>query len=151
MNEIQEPAELAVRAASSAAEDAGNPGLLARLEMVCVANILSWGYADPVSCVAGRIGADPRTRWVTGVGACAPQWFVGQVADRIAVGELRLALIGGAALVFRRCDVTPVRLIAPPSRALRLSAPAGRMPRHPGSRKTKSLTWRKGSKRIERE
>ena len=97
MKEIQEPVELIVRAAREAEKDAGGgAALVSRVDMLCVANILSWGYADPASEVADRMGARPRTRWYTGVGACAPQWFVGEVADRIAAGEVSTALVCGA-------------------------------------------------------
>ena len=95
MREVQEPAVLIDRAARKAEEDAGAAGLLKQVDTLCVVNILSWGYADAPSIVAEGIGATPRIRWYTGVGACAPQWFVGEVADRIAAGKTEVALVCG--------------------------------------------------------
>lgn len=96
MREIQEPAELIARAARKAEKDLGGEAFLSNVDMLCVANILSWGYTDPGSIVAEKIGARPRIKWYTGVGACAPQWFVGEVADRIAAGDVGTALVCGA-------------------------------------------------------
>ena len=96
MEEIREPADLIEASARTAALDAGAEEALARVEMLGVVNILSWSYADPPASVAERIGARPRIQWYTGVGACAPQWLIGQAADRIAQGELKTALICGA-------------------------------------------------------
>ncbi len=96
MEGLKEPVELMEMAAQRAEEDTGCGGLLRDVDMLCVANILSWGYADPPSRVAEKVRADPRIRWYTGVGACAPQWFVGEVADRIARGGIRTALVCGA-------------------------------------------------------
>jgi len=97
MAELQEPVELMARAARRAAEDAGGGrALLAQVDTLCVTNILSWGYADPLARAAAAVEASPKTRWYSGVGACAPQWFLGEVADRIAAGRTGVALICGA-------------------------------------------------------
>jgi acetyl-CoA C-acetyltransferase len=96
LSEIREPVALIAEAARKAEEDTGRDGLLSRVDMLCVANILSWGYSDPPSRVAEAVGAAPVTRWYTGVGACAPQWFVGEAADRIAAGKTEIALVSGA-------------------------------------------------------
>ena len=79
-----------------AAEDAGPMDLLSGINMLCVPNIISWGYVDPPARLAERIRANPAIRWYTGVGACAPQWFMGEIADRIASGQIQSALICGA-------------------------------------------------------
>jgi acetyl-CoA C-acetyltransferase len=96
MEKIREPADLIAESARKAAQDAGTEGALAQVEMLGVVNILSWSYADPPARVAERIGARPRIPWYTSVGACAPQWLIGQVADKIAAGEVKIALISGA-------------------------------------------------------
>jgi acetyl-CoA C-acetyltransferase len=96
MEEILEPADLIEASARKAAQDAGTEGALAEVEMLGVVNILSWTYADPAARVAERIGARPPIQWYTSVGACAPQWLIGQGADKIADGEVKIALVCGA-------------------------------------------------------
>jgi acetyl-CoA C-acetyltransferase len=96
MEEIREPADLIEAAGRRAAEDAGAEGALADVDMLGVVNILSWSYEDPPAGVAERIGAQPGIQWYTGVGACSPQWLLGEAADKIAVGEVKIALICGA-------------------------------------------------------
>jgi len=95
VREALEPVALIRRAARRAEEDAGVEGLLRKVDTLCVVNILSWACGDAPSHVAEGIGAAPRIRWYTGVGACAPQWFVGEVADRIAAGKTEIALVCG--------------------------------------------------------
>jgi len=96
MEELREPAELIEAAGRRAAEDAGAEGALTDVDMLGVVNILSWSYEDPPATVAERIGAQPGIGWYTSVGACGPQWLLGQAADKIAEGEVKIALIGGA-------------------------------------------------------
>jgi acetyl-CoA C-acetyltransferase len=96
MEEIREPVDLIESSIRKAAEDGGAEGAIPDVDMLGVVNILSWSYADPPATVAERIGAQPRIRWYTGVGACGPQWLVAEAADKIAQGEVRLALICGA-------------------------------------------------------
>jgi acetyl-CoA C-acetyltransferase len=94
--DVREPVDLIAAAAQKAGQDARAPDLLSRVDTVCVSNLTSWKYADPVGRVAGRIGAHPSRKWYAGLGGCAPQWFVAEVADRIAAGEAEIALVCGA-------------------------------------------------------
>lgn len=96
MDEIREPVDLIEASARQAARDSGTEGVLSDVDMLGVVNILSWSYVDPPATVAERIGAEPDIRWYTGVGACAPQWLIAQGADKIAGGEVKIALICGA-------------------------------------------------------
>ena len=96
MKEIREPANLIEAAVRRAAQDAGAEGALAKTDLLGVVNILSWSYADPPARVAEGIGARPGIRWYTGVGACGPQWMLGGAADKIAEGEVKIAVICGA-------------------------------------------------------
>jgi len=112
MEEIREPAALIEASARRAAEDAGAEGALADVDMLGMVNILSWSYADPPATVAERIGAHPGIRWYTSVGACSPQWLLGEAADKIAAGEVKIALICGAESyasrsVARKCGERP--------------------------------------------
>ena len=96
MEEIREPVDLIEASARQAAQDSGAVGALGDVDMLGVVNILSWSYADPPARVAERIGAEPGIQWYTGVGACAPQWLIGQGADKITSGDVKIALICGA-------------------------------------------------------
>lgn len=96
MEELREPADLMAASIRRAAEDAGAEGTVAEIDMLGVVNILSWYYEDPPARVAERIGAEPGIGWYTGVGACAPQWLIGQAAQKIAAGEVKIAVICGA-------------------------------------------------------
>jgi acetyl-CoA C-acetyltransferase len=96
MEEIREPVDLIEASARKAAQDSGTEDALAQIDMLGVVNIISWSYADPPARVAERIGARPAIQWYTSVGACAPQWLIGTAADKIAKGEVKVALICGA-------------------------------------------------------
>ncbi len=96
MGEILEPVDLIETAARRAAEDGKAEGALTKVDLLGVVNILSWAYSDPPARVAEKIGARPGIRWYTGVGACGPQWMLGEAADKIARGEIKVALVCGA-------------------------------------------------------
>ncbi len=96
MEEIREPVDLIEASARRAEEDSGAEGTLSGLELLGVVNILSWSYEDPPATVAERLGAKPAVRWYTGVGACGPQWLLAEGADKIAQGEVKVALVCGA-------------------------------------------------------
>ncbi len=96
LREVVEPLDLMVQAARRAAEDAEAPRLLGALDSITVVNIICWSYPDPAGQLAARLGAQPRERVYTTIGGNSPQWRVNETADRIARGEVRLALIAGA-------------------------------------------------------
>lgn len=91
-----EPLEMMAQAAERAAADAGLPQLLSELDSVTVINLICWTYDDPASRLAARLGANPAERVYTSMGGNSPQWRVNETAERIARGEVRLALIAGA-------------------------------------------------------
>jgi acetyl-CoA C-acetyltransferase len=83
------------RAVRAAEEDAHAPGLSARVDTLCLVNILSIPPKGLPSELSRRLGATPTHEAYTWVGATAPQWFVNRTAERIALGNARLALICG--------------------------------------------------------
>ncbi|HET9691740.1 MAG TPA: hypothetical protein VFP61_11345 [Acidimicrobiales bacterium] len=91
-----EPVELIAQAARRAADDAGAPGLLSRLDSVRVVGLLSQRYADPAALVAGIVGAAPRQTVRTTMGGNTPQALLNRTCAQIAAGELDVALLGGA-------------------------------------------------------
>lgn len=91
-----EPLALMERAARAAAEDAGAPGLLARLQSVAVVDAISQPLGDPGALLAARLGATPAETLRSGLGGNGPQTLVNLVAGRIASDGLDVALIAGA-------------------------------------------------------
>ena len=65
-------------------------------DAVHIVGLLSWRYRDPGRLVAERVGADPRTTTVTGMGGNSPQSLVNLACLAILAGEADLVLLGGA-------------------------------------------------------
>lgn len=94
-----EPVDLMVEAARRAAADTGvaDPGaLLAGVDSVAVAQILSWRYRDPGALVAARLGATPRRTLYGVAGGNLPQTLVNEAAREIQDGNADLVVVGGA-------------------------------------------------------
>jgi acetyl-CoA C-acetyltransferase len=95
LDEAIEPAEMMAHVARAAAEDAGSPDLLARLDSLQVVNILSWQYPDAPGMLAGKIGASPAHKLYSAVGGDTPQRLVNETAQAIVEGRTRIALLAG--------------------------------------------------------
>ena len=92
-----EPADLIAEALRRAAQDSGaGSAALTGADTVHVVGMLSWRYRDPARLVAQRLGADPRTTTVTGMGGNSPQSLVNMASLAIHAGEADLVLLGGA-------------------------------------------------------
>jgi len=91
-----EPVDLMVRAARTAAADAGSTRLLELVDSVRVVGLLSWRYPDPGALVGARIGAAVRHTGYSGNGGSTPQVLVNGAAEDIAAGRSDVVLIGGA-------------------------------------------------------
>lgn len=88
------PIELMLDAARAAADDAGAPALLKRVGLVGVAG--GWfRYRNPGQLIAERIGSPQAPTMLTSVSGTGPQDMVGAAAERIAAGQLDVALIVG--------------------------------------------------------
>src|SRR6266542_5512880 len=97
------PLEMMERVAREAEDDAGAPGLLAKLDSVQVVNFMSWSYADAPRMLAHSIGAEPKHTVYSSIGGETPQRLVNETAHAIVNGRIRMALIAGAeALESRR-------------------------------------------------
>jgi acetyl-CoA C-acetyltransferase len=91
------PADLLADAARAADDDAdANTSLLARVDVIAVAAIGSWRYADPGAFVARLLGVEPKLTAVSAVGGNSPQVLVDEFAARIQRGECDVVLVGGA-------------------------------------------------------
>jgi acetyl-CoA C-acetyltransferase len=94
LNEALGHIELMVEAARGAAEDAGAEGLLAKVQWIGVAG--GWfDYRNPGQLVADAIGAPDARGALTPISGSAPQELLGVAAQRIADGELDVALVVG--------------------------------------------------------
>ncbi len=107
-----EPVALMAEAARRAADDAGAPGLLARLQSVQVVHLVSWRYPDPGALVADLIGASGARTAVSPMGGNSPQSLVNSAATAIQAGDLDVVLLtaGEAAKTrqaYRKADETP--------------------------------------------
>jgi acetyl-CoA C-acetyltransferase len=82
--------------ARRAAEDAGAPQALERLDSIDVVYSQSWQYDDPPARLAARLGATRAAGRYSGIGGSVPQTLLGALGDRIASGEAELGLVVGA-------------------------------------------------------
>jgi len=102
-SDIRTPLGLIEKAVQRAEEDSCVKELIRQTDTICLVNILSHPYDDPLSELISRIDIRPKHKAYTWVGATAPQWFVNQTAEKIISGETRLALIcGGEAFHSRK-------------------------------------------------
>ena len=83
-----------------AADDSGaGRKLLDRLDALCVVKYISAEHSDPARLIADRLGISPAQRMHTCNGGDTPQAVVGELAGRIASGDLdAVAIVGGEAM-----------------------------------------------------
>lgn len=93
--EGMEPIDMMVQAARAAAEDAGNPALLADVESVRVIRGV-WRYKQPAAYVAEKIGAPSAETVGTPFGGNMVQTTVNHSAQEILAGKKSLIVITGA-------------------------------------------------------
>jgi len=113
-----EPVAMMAEAARRAADDAGAPGLLARVQAVQVVRLVSWRYADPGALVAGMIGAPSASTGVSPMGGNAPQALVNAAAADIQAGLVDVVLLAGAEAsrtrqAYRKADERPSWTVQP--------------------------------------
>jgi acetyl-CoA C-acetyltransferase len=85
--------EKVVREAAVAA--AAGDRALADADAVGVIDTISWGAKNLPRLLAERIGAKPAREYTTGIGGEIPLVVVNQIADEIASGVTRVAVIAG--------------------------------------------------------
>lgn len=91
------PIELMIDAARAAADDAGAPGLLSRLDWVAVVGGV-WRFTNPGQLIAAAVGSPDAKTALSAFSGSSGQDLVGTAAQRIARGEIDVALvIGGEA------------------------------------------------------
>ena len=99
LSEIVQPLEFIARAVDKAADDTGVADLARTIDTLFLVNTFSLPPKGLPGALSEKIGAAPQNEAYTWIGASAPQWFVSRAAEKICMGETRLALIcGGEAL-----------------------------------------------------
>ncbi len=96
-----EPVQLMIDLTALAADDAGAPNLLERVDAVAVVNG-AWRYPDPGRIVARAIGAPQATTLLSYDGGNTPQSFVNALAQRIQDGRLEVVVLTGAETIWSR-------------------------------------------------
>lgn len=84
------------RRAREAANDAGVPHALERLDSLQVVYCQTWPYDDPVGRLADALGIDPGHRVYSGIGGTTPQELLGRTAAAMQRGEITMALVCSA-------------------------------------------------------
>ena len=97
-----EPARLMATALARAAADAGRAELVGEAEFVGCIPPMAWSYDDLPGRVAEVVGAAPREKLEPPGGGEGPILLLGDRRDRIADGELEIALLAGAECVYTR-------------------------------------------------
>lgn len=91
-----EPLDSWATLARRAAEDAGAPHAIGRLDGVHLVYCQTWQYDDAPARLCERLGIEAKDRYYSGIGGTTPQQLVNALAERMLAGELGLALVAGA-------------------------------------------------------
>src|SRR5262245_57892052 len=91
-----EPARLMATSLERAAADAGRPELLREADFIGCIPPMAWAYDDLPARVSELVGAKPREGVEPPGGGEGPILLLDDVANRIAAGELEVALLCGA-------------------------------------------------------
>jgi acetyl-CoA C-acetyltransferase len=97
-----EPLELMAEAAGRAAKDAGSGDLVREVDLIGTIDPIAWSYADLPMSLATRVGASPRATAEVLFGGNSPCRLLNDVANRVAEGEVHLALLAGAETMYSR-------------------------------------------------
>jgi acetyl-CoA C-acetyltransferase len=101
--EPQEPVMVVAEALRRAAADAGRPSLIEEADAIGWVPAVSWGYEDAPARLAEALGrAKPRTGWACSPGGDGGVQVLNDAANRIAEGEVRIALVGGCEVLYSR-------------------------------------------------
>ena len=92
--EAKGPIELMLDAARAAAEDAGSPALLDAVQWIGVVGG-AWSYTNPAQVIARELGLAGAKTALTMYSGSSPQDLLGVAADKIATGEVEVALVAG--------------------------------------------------------
>jgi acetyl-CoA C-acetyltransferase len=99
-----DPLGLMAEAARRAeADSSARRSLLRSVEVVAVANILSWRHPDPGAALAGHLGLpDVRSTLLSTISGTSPQFLLNELAAEVAAGRLSVALVTGCEAMYSR-------------------------------------------------
>ncbi len=100
-NEAVEAVALMTEAVRNAADDAGAASLLAKLDLIGVVDG-AWKYSDPGRLIAESVGAAGARTAVSANGGNTPQSYVNDISSRVQAGELDVAVVTGAEIIWSR-------------------------------------------------
>ena len=101
--EPQEPVTVVAEALRRAAADAGRPSLIEEADAIGWVPAVSWGYEDAPASLAQALGRTaPRTGWACAPGGDGGVQVLNDAANRIAEGEVKIALVGGCEVLYSR-------------------------------------------------
>jgi acetyl-CoA C-acetyltransferase len=92
--DLRGPYELMVDAARAAADDAGAPQLLSKIDWIAVVGGF-WSFVNPGQVVGAQLGSPDAGTCLTALSGTSPQEAVALAASRITAGEIDVALIVG--------------------------------------------------------
>lgn len=95
-----EPLAMMEMAARAAAEDSGAPSLLRSVDAVAVLSVVSARYRNAPDALATRLGINPKRKIYTTFGGNTPQFLVNHLAQEIAAGKIRAALVTGVEAIY---------------------------------------------------
>jgi acetyl-CoA C-acetyltransferase len=94
--EALEPLAMLERIAREAADAAScDARTLASADTVAVVDVAAWGAQNGPRLLAEKLAANPAHEFVTGIGGETPLVLVNELANRIAAGESRVAVVAG--------------------------------------------------------
>ncbi|HEY3238728.1 MAG TPA: hypothetical protein VGL92_04115 [Acidimicrobiia bacterium] len=101
---VLDPLQLMAEAARRAeADSSARRSLLRSVEVVAVANILSWRHPDPGTALAQHLGLpDVRTSLLSTISGTSPQFLLNELAADVACGRLSVALVTGCEAMYSR-------------------------------------------------
>jgi acetyl-CoA C-acetyltransferase len=98
-----EPSRMVAKCLETAAADAGRPELVREADAIGWIPAVAWAYAEPGAAVAAAHGRPaPRASWSCKAGGESGVQVVNDAAQRIAAGEIEIALVGGCEALYSR-------------------------------------------------
>lgn len=93
--------DLASQAIEACILDTGRDDLLKYVDSLSVVNIYNEAMNHPEEVLCRMMGFTPAIREQTAISGTSPQWLVNRAADKIAAGEIKMALLVGAEALYR--------------------------------------------------
>ncbi len=93
--------DLAAKAIHACVEDTGCEDILKHVDSLSVVNISTESMNYPEERLCRMLGISPAVRELSAIGGNTPQWLVNRAADKLASGEIKMALLVGGEAIYR--------------------------------------------------